>query len=163
MKANIIKNKLFYERNLTSKVIRGHIRSICMFLIGFILFLFLLWNFLTNVKFLSLFVSLYYNILVVEGFNAPTGLWTCRRFCPVSFRRSCFSWLCNWSTSVQVSHDQRFWSVKLQIMFACFFYIFFYILLLYKPIILNISSYSDWNLFWDVRILRTREIMMLFK
>ena len=29
--------------------------------------------------------------------------------------------------------------------------------------ILNILSYSDWNLFKDAKILRTREIMMLFK
>ena len=29
--------------------------------------------------------------------------------------------------------------------------------------ILNISSYSDINLFWDAKILRTREIMTQFK
>ena len=29
--------------------------------------------------------------------------------------------------------------------------------------ILNMSSYSDWNLFWDAKIFRTREIMTLFK
>ena len=29
--------------------------------------------------------------------------------------------------------------------------------------ILNIWAYSDWNLFWDVKILRTQEIMLLFK
>ena len=29
--------------------------------------------------------------------------------------------------------------------------------------ILNILSYSDWNLFWDVKIQRTQEIIMLFK
>ena len=29
--------------------------------------------------------------------------------------------------------------------------------------ILNTLSYSDWNLFWDAKILRTREIMTLFK
>jgi hypothetical protein len=29
--------------------------------------------------------------------------------------------------------------------------------------ILYISSYSDWNLFWDAKILRTREIITLFK
>ena len=29
--------------------------------------------------------------------------------------------------------------------------------------ILNISSYSDWNLFWDAKIFRKREIITLFK
>ena len=29
--------------------------------------------------------------------------------------------------------------------------------------LLNISSYSDWNLFWDAKLLRTWEIMILFK
>ena len=29
--------------------------------------------------------------------------------------------------------------------------------------ILNICSYNDWNLFWDNKILKTREIMMRFK
>ena len=29
--------------------------------------------------------------------------------------------------------------------------------------IINVSSYSDWNMFWDAKILRIREIMMLFK
>ena len=29
--------------------------------------------------------------------------------------------------------------------------------------ILNISLYSDWNLFWDAKILRTQEVMALFK
>ena len=32
-----------------------------------------------------------------------------------------------------------------------------------KQSILNISSYSDWNLCWEAKILRIREIMILFK